>query len=241
MSRELKNVAFGKKNGRLMGIAILILLAGLAALWRWSPLANWVEVDKISQWMDSFQGHPMSPFVTLAAYLLGGLIMFPITLLIVATAFVFGPVLGFAYSLVGSVSAAALTYSVGYLLGRKLIRQIAGAHMARVRHAASRHGMMASMISHLIPIAPFTIVNLIAGASRIRFRDFALGTTLGMAPGITAITLFEHQLESAIRNPGPESFVLLAALAALTAVAMMWARRQLAGSPGVSSKNRKCR
>jgi uncharacterized membrane protein YdjX (TVP38/TMEM64 family) len=54
----------------------------------------------------------------------------------------------------------------------------------------------------------------VAGASQIRLVDFLLGTIIGMTPGIIAITLFEHQIESAIKNPGPGSFALLGVLAA---------------------------
>ena len=35
----------------------------------------------------------------------------------------------------------------------------------------------------IVPVAPFTVVNLVAGASHISFRDFALGTLLGMLAG----------------------------------------------------------
>ena len=36
----------------------------------------------------------------------------------------------------------------------------------------------------LVPVAPFTIVNLLAGAGHVRFRDFMIGTAVGMTPGI---------------------------------------------------------
>ena len=41
-----------------------------------------------------------------------------------------------------------------------------------------------------LPVAPFTIVNMVAGASHIKLGDFLLGTALGMAPGIVAIMVF---------------------------------------------------
>ena len=54
----------------------------------------------------------------------------------------------------------------------------------------------------LLPVAPFTIVNLVSGAFQVRFRDYIIGTLLGMAPGIVVINLFAQQFESAVRNPG---------------------------------------
>ncbi|HSC07095.1 MAG TPA: hypothetical protein VLD59_09740, partial [Steroidobacteraceae bacterium] len=47
----------------------------------------------------------------------------------------------------------------------------------------------------------FTLINLAAGASHIKFRDFVLGTILGMAPGMAAIVLFSGQLGEVLRSP----------------------------------------
>jgi phospholipase D1/2 len=53
----------------------------------------------------------------------------------------------------------------------------------------------------LVPIAPFTLVNLVAGASNIRFVDYMLGTMLGMAPGITMMSALGYQIWSIVMEP----------------------------------------
>jgi phospholipase D1/2 len=58
---------------------------------------------------------------------------------------------------------------------------------------------------HMDAVAPFTFVNLAAGAFRIRLLDFALGTVIGMAPGLFAITFFGERLSHAVRHPGMEA------------------------------------
>jgi uncharacterized membrane protein YdjX (TVP38/TMEM64 family) len=74
------------------------------------------------------------------------------------------------------------------------------------------------------------VVNLVAGASHIRLRDFFLGTLLGMAPGVLAITLFEKSLERVVEEPHGGNFLLLAgALAAVAAIIWLmrrWLRRK---------------
>jgi phospholipase D1/2 len=79
----------------------------------------------------------------------------------------------------------------------------------------------------VVPIAPYTVVNIVAGAFHIRFRDFIFGTILGMAPGILAITVFERQLEVAIREPGAGSLGLLAAVVAAIVVMAIMVRKRL--------------
>ncbi|MEJ2725869.1 MAG: VTT domain-containing protein, partial [Deltaproteobacteria bacterium] len=142
------------------------------------------------------------------------MIMFPVTLLIVATAFTFGALAGFFYSIFGCLLAAVGTYVVGRALGRNRVSQLAGSRLNRLSRRLARHGVLAVTAVRIIPVAPFTVINLVAGASHIRFRDFVLGTVLGMAPGITAIAIFEHQLEAVFREPGAMSIAILAVLAA---------------------------
>jgi uncharacterized membrane protein YdjX (TVP38/TMEM64 family) len=62
----------------------------------------------------------------------------------------------------------------------------------------------------MLPIAPFAAVNLVAGASHIRFRDFLLGTLAGMSPGILAVTLLTNRVKHVVRNPDVTSIVALA-------------------------------
>jgi phospholipase D1/2 len=64
----------------------------------------------------------------------------------------------------------------------------------------------------VFPVAPFTIVNLVAGASHIRFRDFLIGTALGMAPGIGTVSIFSDQLVAVFREPSLATLSILAAV-----------------------------
>ena len=53
----------------------------------------------------------------------------------------------------------------------------------------------------LLPIAPFAVFNLVAGASHLGFRQFIVGSLVGMAPGLGAITLFSGTLWAAVSEP----------------------------------------
>lgn len=218
------------KHGLLrLGLILLVLLA-LSAAWRWTPLGEWLTVERISDWIDQLRGSPSAPFIILGGYIVGSLLLVPITAMILATAFTFGPLLGFSYSLVGCLMAAVITYAVGRFLGRDKVRRLAGSRLNRVKRRLADHGFVTMLTVRLLPIAPYTVVNIVAGASHIRFRDFFFGTILGMAPGILAITVFERQLELAIREPGAGSLGLLAAVVAAIVVTAVIARKRLGGN-----------
>ena len=68
---------------------------------------------------------------------------------------------------------------------------------------------MAVAAIRLVPIAPFTLVNLAAGASEIRAIDFMIGTVLGLAPGMIVLSLMGGQVFQILTAPTAMSLTLL--------------------------------
>ena len=210
-----------------LGMGILMLLFAAAAAWKWTPLADQIDIRKITGLVLSLRDSPARPFIILSGYIAGSLLLVPITALILATALVFGPLLGCAYSFAGCFLGAAVTYAMGYFLGRDFIRQITGPKWRRVEEKIGQAGILAVATMRLLPLAPFTVINVISGAFQVPLRDYIIGSLLGLAPGIVVINLFAHQFETAVRNPGLGSYILLIALVAGSVAGTLWLRRKL--------------
>ena len=211
----------------LRGTLLLIFLFALAAAWRWTDLKEWFNVATIAGWEVAFEKHPLAPLFVLAGYILGGLAIFPVTILIAATAFAFGPWTALAYSLAGCVLSAMAIYGIGYYLGRRTVSRFTGHRWNRLQRVISRHGILAVATIRMIPVAPYSIVNLAAGAVRVRLRDFVLGTVVGMTPGVVGITLFETQLEEMIHDPSGVTWAVLALVLTLLVLGTAMVRRWL--------------
>jgi len=218
------------------GFGLLIAAALLlAALWRWTSLGEWLDVESLAAWGSSLRHSPLAPLATVAAFVAGGFILVPVTLLILATALAFGPVPGFVYALAGSLASALSTYAVGRMLGRDRVRSLAGGRINRISRHMAKRGLLAVTAVRLVPVAPYTVVNLVAGASHIRSRDFFLGTLLGMTPGTLAITLFEEGLVNALKNPEMSNYLILGAVIA-AAIGGGWLLRRWLLRKGVAGK-----
>lgn len=219
-----------KTNGRALvrGAVILLILLAVAAAWKWTALGRWVDFNTIVHWEASFQKSAAAPYIIVAAYVIGGLLLFPVTLLTVATVFTFGLIPGYVYALAGCLTSAIVTYALGRTLGKGIVRKIAGSHMDRFKGAGTRHGLIAVFMIRIVPIAPFTVVNMIMGASGIGLRDFIVGSLLGMTPGLLALTLFGFQLNYAVRSPTTAPLFFLGITVVIFVVASIGARRWLA-------------
>jgi phospholipase D1/2 len=153
------------------------------------------------------------------------LAVFPVTLLIAATAFAFASWKAFIYSLLGCVTSAMLMYGIGYLLGRDTVARFTGPRLTRLNRLIAKHGILAVVAIRMLPVAPYSVVNLAAGAARVPFRDFVVGSAIGMSPGVLGITLFEDQLEQMINSPSLQTLVALGLILSLMLLAVTWFRR----------------
>ena len=76
-----------------------------------------------------------------------------------------------------------------------------GRNGGRLEQRSGQTGIVAVTTLRLLPIAPFTVVNIISGAFKVPLRDYILGSLLGLLPGILITNLFAHQLYQ--RDPRP--------------------------------------
>ncbi len=218
------------------GIAVLAIITLLALAWRYTPLSEWLDMGTLQALFVSIKEIPASPLIVLGAYVLGGLLVVPLTLLLVLTILTFGPVLGFIYALLGSVASAVATYAIGHHLGSEAVRRFAGSAVNRLSQRLARQGILTVIILRMLPVAPFTVVNVVAGASHISFRDFTLGTVLGMVPGLIAITIFIDSLAEALRNPELGNIAVLAGVVLVIAAGAFLLRKWLLGREAEESQ-----
>jgi uncharacterized membrane protein YdjX (TVP38/TMEM64 family) len=64
----------------------------------------------------------------------------------------------------------------------------------------------------LIPAAPYTLVNLAAGALKIPPLEYTIGTALGLAPGILVMSLLGGTIVGIIAHPTLGGIAFLAGL-----------------------------
>src|SRR6185295_9528014 len=90
----------------------------------------------------------------------------------------FGPWLGFGYSLGGLLIAALSTYAIGRALDPQRVVRMMGPRLVGITDVLRRRGLLAMTAMRLVPLAPFAIEGLAAGALRIRLWHFAVGSAI---------------------------------------------------------------
>jgi uncharacterized membrane protein YdjX (TVP38/TMEM64 family) len=160
----------------------------------------------------------LAPAVHVLVYALGTTALVPSTLFLLAGAVMFGKFRGSLYNGVGAIGAAALSFLAARYLGRDFVARWATGRLGELDAKAEEHGFL--LICYLrLAYVPFTPVSYAAGLTRIRFRDYLLGTTVGTLPKIFIITTFVDEATS-LGSPG--DLLGLRFLVPLTLLAASW-------------------
>jgi phospholipase D1/2 len=135
--------------------------------------------------------------------------MVPVVLLIAATGIAFGPLLGPLYAMAGCLVSASTGFAIGRRMGSWRVQNLGGERVTRLMHVLRQNGTLAVFLVRKVP-APFALENIVVGASRVRYRDFIIGTVLGMGAFVIGLAGFGYQITAALRDPAPRTLVAAA-------------------------------
>jgi phospholipase D1/2 len=211
----------------IKAVAAVAVIAGLTSMWRYTPLADWITAERIIAWAQEFAAAPWAPFALMAAYAPACVVMFPRALITLFAVVAFDAWLGFAFAMTGILLAALLTYVAGMRFDRNTVRRLGGEKIDRVVRVLRHRGLVAVTALRLVPLAPFAVEGVVAGAIRIKLFDFMTGTFLGMLPGTLAATVFGEQFAAALHNPSALNPWLLALVAVGLVAATLYVRHWL--------------
>lgn len=212
---------------KLVGLLLALLaLLALAAAWSWSPLRHWLDIERIVSTLQML-GKSYGAYAAIGGFTLALSLAVPLTFLTLVTLVAFGPFAGFFYTLVSALLAATISYGAGFLLGREVVQRLGGERVNRVSQRLANRGMLAVIAVRMVPIAPFAVINMIAGASHIRLRDLLLGTAIGITPGTLMMVVFIDQIIEAMKRPNSTTVLLGVGMLALIAAGAWGVKRWL--------------
>lgn len=201
--------------GKIAGLVAVV--AALMALWRFTPLREVATAEAAIQWAKAFGELWWAPLLLMASYTPACLVMFPRPLITLAAVLAFGPLLGFTYSLLGICASAAVTWWMGRHMRRDTVRRLAGPKLDRMIDVLKKHGLVAMTLLRLVPIAPFAVESIVAGAIGMKLWHVVLGTAIGLLPGTLTTTVFGDAIETAVTGAGEVNWWLVGAAVTLLA------------------------
>jgi len=173
-------------------------LLGLLYLWLQSDVMLTQIPDLLNDWLRQW-GFFNAALIYIILYTVRPLTLFPASLLTIASGLVFGPWYGVLFTIIGENCSANLAFVVARWFGRDWVQARENNDIIKWEAKLSDNGLMTVLIMRLIYL-PFDAVNFGCGLTSMRQRDFALGTFIGIMPGLVSFVLLGGSVASGVDN-----------------------------------------
>lgn len=174
-----------KKEERRPWGAALVALAVIAAAiiaFKASGLQLRELHDIIGEW------GPWGPVVWALILWLTLPLMAPVSVMSALAGLAFGPEKGFLSAYVGVVGGGLLIFWISRLAGHQLVDRLLGSYADRLDPHLDAHGLFGTLYLRMLPL-PYVPISYMAGLTRLDFLPYAVGTALGIIPGVLVSTV----------------------------------------------------
>ncbi len=183
----------------LRPLIFLLVLAGLFIIGRALNLQEYLQEDRLRRIIASCG--MWGPVVYFLVLTIAPSLLLPALPIIVAGGILFGPLGGVVYSILGASAASILAFLVSRYLARDWVAaKISGSKLAHLDDLVTRHGWKIVVLTRLIVVLPFFLLNYAFGLTRINFLPYALATLFALLPSVIATVLVSSNLLDLLRG-----------------------------------------
>ncbi len=209
-----------------LGLALLI---GFGVVWLWGEV--WGREEAVA-WLTAMKESFWTPLWVFLLFVIGGILGIPLNFLFITTTLVMGTAMAILAGISGAIVSALGGFLVGRVLGKPLLKKFNSDTIERLSRKLGERSYRSVAVVRLIPIAPFFIINLFAGASHLSFRQYTGGTLLGMIPGMFAVIFLANRAEAVVREPSWDTVAVFAGLLLLIVLGVRFLRKSFIGTQG---------
>jgi phospholipase D1/2 len=195
--RGILRVLTSRAAGGTYLVALILGVIGWA-IWAATQGEQTLDPMALLDILRARASYPLAPLVVIPAFVAGSILIAPVTGMIALCALLFSPWIASLSAIAGTLAATLVNYAIGHHLGKAVEGRAPRSLIDRI-HALGRSADAWALAGlRLIPVAPFSIVNLLAGTAHVPLREFLLGTLLGMGPGIVLICFSVDRARAAL-------------------------------------------
>jgi phosphatidylserine/phosphatidylglycerophosphate/cardiolipin synthase-like enzyme/uncharacterized membrane protein YdjX (TVP38/TMEM64 family) len=202
---EFSRISILRILGLIGGLMTLVLLVR-------SFLPEDLTIHNLLIFLNNLGQQENAPWLLAGLFLLATQAFVSVTVMVIVTALILGVEKGLVVNAGGIIVSALLGYFMGRLVGPKSLKQLLPGWVSRHIDRVSKLSPWSVAFFRTVPLLPYQIFNLIAGAAGLRLRSYMLGTLLGDLPATLLITWSVGNLQTANWQEGIPWHTLLLAI-----------------------------
>ncbi len=187
MEPAASDIPKNRKKAVMKAIILLFFIVAAIFLVRFTPIKNYLTAEALGRFLDS--AGFWAPIIFIFIYAAGVCFFLPGTLLTGLGGAIFGAYWGFLWVWLGAMAGASAAFFIGRTLGREFASSLIGDKLKKYDDGIERNGFATVLYLRLVYF-PFTPMNFGMGLTKVHFKDYLIGTGLGIIVGTFIFTFF---------------------------------------------------
>ncbi len=187
MEPAASDIPKNRKKAVMRAIILLLFIVAAIFLVRFTPIKNYLTAEALGRFLES--AGLWAPIIFIFIYAAGVCFFLPGTLLTGLGGAIFGAYWGFLWVWLGAMAGASAAFFIGRTLGREFASALIGDKRKKYDDGIERNGFATVLYLRLVYF-PFTPMNFGMGLTKVHFKDYLIGTGLGIIVGTFIFTFF---------------------------------------------------
>ncbi|MBR9676797.1 TVP38/TMEM64 family protein [Candidatus Woesearchaeota archaeon] len=163
---------------------LIFIIVSFVVVYQFTALSDFFSPESLVNTIHNAGMWAILIFITLMIF--GAIINVPSPLFYVASGMAFGAYFGTMISVLGAVLASIIVFGFSRALGEEVVKKVLKEKFKRFHKILDNNGLEIILISRLTPFSPYNAVNYAAGVTNISFKDYFVGTLIGIIPKVFA-------------------------------------------------------
>ncbi len=184
----------------------MIILIALVIIFFLSEALQILNFDKIALSYNDLsnliaKAPILSFFLAMLIYIIASATSFPLAwLLSISMGLFFGWEIGSLIVLFGATIGASALFLLARYAFADFFRARAGGFLNKMAHGLKENAISYLLFLRLVPLFPFTLVNIVPAIANVRFSSFVISTFFGIIPAVVAYTYAGEGLRSIVKG-----------------------------------------
>jgi len=178
---------FSKKS-LIKFITLITIIIVILLLTKILNLYAYIGVTQIRDFVFSFG--VLAPIIFMILFIIFAVLLFPGSVLFIASGFLFGNLLGSILGVLGATLGASIAFLFSRGFGKSFVQELFENKLVRLNkynHRLKEHGFISVLTLRLIPLFPYNGSNYALGLTKVKFLDYFFGTLIGLIPVIVIL------------------------------------------------------
>jgi uncharacterized membrane protein YdjX (TVP38/TMEM64 family) len=186
-SEEGKETSVKKKGPLLRLLGLVLVLGGLFLVGHLTGFNENFDKDALRKWVQD--SGPLGSIGLIAAFTVGLLVQVPGLLFVFVSIWVYGQLMGGILAHLGGVVALSVTFLVVRAVGGKPLGEIKNKYARKIFSKLEDYPITTVIVLRLL-LWYSPPMNYALALSGVRFRDYVIGSALGLLPVVAVIAVF---------------------------------------------------